>query len=205
MALALWNHLLWRWGKRIARLRGLAAVAAAGPVAVLSGHGVEVYAGEEELRAALPGADLVFADTRAVPATAWSRLFRTGKFQVQITDPQSVEGGLPFRVFECGACAVPLLSDYRPELGALFPASHGIYSALDEPSLQTVAAEMVPPAQGRARGTGAPAARGISRPPHLGVRWRQLVEGRELRSQSPYPQPAPRPAPAPVPLVTQVA
>ena len=41
--LAVWNHLLWRWGKRIARLRGLAAVAKAGPLAVLSGHGVPKF------------------------------------------------------------------------------------------------------------------------------------------------------------------
>jgi len=137
---ALWNQLLWRWGKRIARLRGLSAVAKAGPLAIMSGHATEAYAGEDELRAALPpGIDLVYADTRDVAPSAWKGLFRTGKFQVQITDPQSVEGGLPFRVFECGACGVPLFSDYRPELAALFPRETGVITAANEAELQETA------------------------------------------------------------------
>jgi hypothetical protein len=138
---ALWNHLLWRWGKRIARLRGLAAVAQGAPLAIMSGHGTEAYAGEDELRAALPkGIDLVYADTKTVPANAWKNLFHTGKFQVQITDPQSVEGGLPFRVFECAACGVPLLSDYRRELAELFPTPCGIATAANEAALAEAAA-----------------------------------------------------------------
>ena len=139
---AFWNHVLWRWGKRIARLRGLAAVAQGAPLAILSGHGTEVYAGEDELRAALPGADLVYADTRDVPSAAWKNLFHTGKFQVQITDPQSVEGGLPFRVFECAACGVPLLSDHRAELAELFPAGSGITTARNEAALAEAAAKL---------------------------------------------------------------
>ncbi len=141
--LALWNHLLWRWGKRIARLRGLAAVAEAGPIAIMSGHSIESYADEEELRDALPeGIDLVYADTRQVPAAAWKCLFRTGKFQVQITDPQSIEGGLPFRVFECAACAMPLLSDSRPALRDLVPPGSGLVLATSEVSLREAAARM---------------------------------------------------------------
>jgi hypothetical protein len=139
--LALWNHFVWRWAKRIARLRGLAAVAKAGPLAVMSGHGTESYADEAELREALPsGIDLVYADTRSVPASSWKNLFQTGKFQVQIIDPQSIEGGLPFRVFEAAACGVPLLSDHRPELAALFPEAAGLTLAADEASLTTAAA-----------------------------------------------------------------
>jgi hypothetical protein len=139
---ALWNHVLWRWGKRIARLRGLTAVAQGAPLAILSGHGTEVYAGEEELRAALPGVDFVYADTKGVVPAQWKNLFHTGKFQVQITDPQSVEGGLPFRVFECAACGVPLLSDHRSELAELFPAPCGIQTASNEAGLAELAAKM---------------------------------------------------------------
>jgi hypothetical protein len=139
---ALWNHVLWRWGKRIARLRGLAAIAQGAPLAIMSGHGTELYAGEDELRAALPGADLGYADTKDIPSNAWKNLFHTGKFQVQITDPQSVEGGLPFRVFECAACGVPLLSDHRNELAELFPASSGITTASNEAALAEAAAKL---------------------------------------------------------------
>jgi hypothetical protein len=137
---ALWNHVLWRWGKRIARLRGLAAVAQTAPLAVMSGHGTEIYAGEAELRAALPaGTDLVYADTKTVPSNMWKNLFRTGKFHVQITDPQSVEGGLPFRVFECAASAMPLLSDYRAELAEILPDNCGVTLAPNEAALAEAA------------------------------------------------------------------
>jgi hypothetical protein len=185
-ALALWNHLLWRWGKRIARLRGLSAVAKAGPLAVLSGHGVEAYADEAEIRAALPaGADFVYADTRTVPAAQWSRLFRTGKFQVQVTDPQSIEGGLPFRVFECGASAVPLLSDHRPELAALCAPGRGLFTAIDEASLQLVAAQMFQMSRRELDQQGQLLHDDFLAAHTWEIRWRQLMEGRELRSQAP--------------------
>lgn len=116
------NHQLWRWGKRIARIRGLKAAAEAIPLAILSGHHTEVFAQEEELRTELPqNARIEFRDTTKVPFNQWSRLFRTGKCQLQITDPQSIQGGIPFRVFECIACCAPLISDARPELAELFP------------------------------------------------------------------------------------
>ncbi len=199
--LALWNHLLWRWGKRIARLRGLSAVAKSGPLAVLSGHGIEVYAGEDEIRAALPkGADFVYADTLSVPMQQWGRLFRTGKFQVQITDPQSIEGGLPFRVFECGASAVPLLSDHRTELAELCPPGHGLFTAIDEASLQLVAAQMFQMSRRELDQQGQLLHQHFLESHTWENRWRQLMAGRELRSQAPpfahlegIPEPAPKP------------
>jgi hypothetical protein len=119
---ALFHHQLWRWGKRIARLRGLNAIAKNCPVAVLSGHRTEVFAQKEEIQKALPpNVKFEFRNTTNVSPQQWSGLFRNGKFQIQITDPQSVEGGIPFRVFECAACETPLLSDYRKELAELFP------------------------------------------------------------------------------------
>ena len=184
--LALWNHLLWRWGKRIARLRGLSAVAQAGPLGIFSGHGVEVYADEDEIRAALPaGVDFVYADTQAVPSQQWSRLFRTGKFQVQITDPQSIEGGLPFRVFECGASAMPLLSDHRTELSALFPPGRGLFTAIDEPSLQLVATQMFQMSARELDQQGRLLHQDFLASNTWEIRWQQLMEGRELRSQAP--------------------
>lgn len=153
--LALWHMLLWRWGKRIARLRGLAAIAQSAPLAVMSGHGTEAYADESELRKWLPsGSDLVYADTKSVPAKAWKGLFHTGKFQVQITDPQSVEGGLPFRVFEAAACAMPLLSDYRAELANIFPANSGMTLAANEAELTEAAARIVSMAEPELRAKG---------------------------------------------------
>ena len=180
--LALWNHLVWRWGKRIARLRGLSAVAQAGPLAIMSGHATESYAGEEELRAALPaGTDLVYADTRDLAASAWKGLFRTGKFQVQITDPQSVEGGLPFRVFECGACGVPLLSDHRPELAALFPPETGVVTASTEVALWEAAARLFQASKQDLAAQGKLFNQQFIANHTWEIRWRQLVAGREYR------------------------
>jgi glycosyltransferase involved in cell wall biosynthesis len=182
-AYALWNHLLWRWGKRIARLRGLSAVAKEGPLAILSGHGTESYAGEEELRAVLPeGIDFVYADTSKVPASAWKGLFRTGKFQLQITDPQSIESGIPFRVFECAACGVPLLSDGRPGLDALFPSRNGLVTAPSEASLQSAAARLFQASKEDMEIGGKAFNRQFQEKHTWEIRWRQLTQAREPRS-----------------------
>ncbi len=175
---ALWNHLLWRWGKRIARLRGLAAVGAAAPLAIMSGHGTEIYADEAELRAALPaGIDLVYADTRGLPAKAWKNLFRTGKFQVQIVDPQSVEGGLPFRVFESAACARPLLSDHRTELAELFPEGCGVALAANEAGMAEAAAQLLRTPDRELRAQGREFHRRFRTDHTWEARWNEIAAG----------------------------
>jgi hypothetical protein len=174
---ALWNHVLWRWGKRIARLRGLAAVAQSAPLAVMSGHGTEVYAGEAELRAALPpGTDLVYADTKGMPANTWKNLFRTGKFQVQITDPQSVEGGLPFRVFECAASAMPLLSDHRAELAEIFPDGLGVMLAGNEAALSETAGVLMHTPDRELRAQGRELHKRFLAEHTWAARWKQIAE-----------------------------
>ena len=187
--LALWNHALWRWGKRIARLRGLAAVAQAGPIAIMSGHGTEAYAGEEELRAALPaGTDFVYADTRGVGSAAWKALYRTGKFHVQVTDPQSIEGGLPFRIFEAAACAVPLLSDHRTEFVELFPAGSGLFTAANETALTEAATQLFQMSKKDLEAQGKNFNREFLAQHTWEVRWRQLTQGHEPRSRAtPFP------------------
>jgi hypothetical protein len=182
--LALWHQLLWRWGKRTARLRGLAALGKAGPLAILSGHGSEKYAGEEELRQALPGVDLVYADVRALPPASWKNLFRTGKFQTQITDPQSIGGGLPFRVFECGACGVPLLSDARPELTALFPAESGLVTAADEAALSESATKLFGASADELRERGQTFLRAFQTGHTWQLRWRELVQNFQIRQRT---------------------
>jgi hypothetical protein len=207
VTLALWNHLLWRWGKRIARERGLAAVAQAGPLAILSGHGTEAYAGEDELRAALPqGIDLVYADTSALAASTWKGFFRTGKYQLQITDPQSIEGGLPFRVFECGACAAPLLSDHRPELAALFPPESGLVTASNEASLQETAARLFQAPRRDLESQGQLLHNRFLEQHTWEIRWRQLTQGRVYRSQAaPFPSVCDESFPVAKPALPQAA
>ncbi len=204
---ALWNHLLWRWGKRIARLRGLAAAAKAGPIAIMSGHGTESYAGEDELRAVLPtGTDLVYADTCGFPAQSWKGLFRTGKFQLQITDPQSMSGGLPFRVFECAACAVPLLSDSRQELADLFPPESGLVIAPNEASFEEEAGRLFATPKAVLEQKGQQMHQAFLKQHTWEIRWRGLVQGREYcaRSQA-FPSITSAKLPMVKPLVPQAA
>ena len=177
--------MLWRWGKRIARLRGLSAVAQAGPLAIMSGHGTESFAGEDELRAALPrGIDLVFADTTSVPERSWRGLFQTGKFQVQITDPQSIEGGLPFRVFECGACGVPLLSDHRPDLATMFPDGSGLVTASSETALKEKASRLFRTSKSDLQVLGQRFHQNVLAQHTWEIRWRQLMLNREARQKT---------------------
>jgi len=185
----------------------LGAVAQAGPLAILSGHGTEPYAGEDELRAALPpGTDLVYADTAAVPALSWKRLFRTGKWQVQITDPQSIEGGLPFRVFECAACGVPLLSDHRPELTTLFPPDSGLFTASTETALQETAARLFQMPKRDLEIQGQRFHQSFLAEHTWEARWRQLVHGREYRKEGASFPTVPAPSVlAKDPLLSQVA
>jgi hypothetical protein len=140
---AVTHQLVWRWGKRVARLRGLRAALQAGPVGVLSGHRTESYADGDEIRAEL-GADrnsLDYEDTRHLGPGSWSGLFRSGRIQLQITDPQSVEGGLPFRVFECAASAARLISDTRPELETWCGGTDAVRLAADERAIGMRVAE----------------------------------------------------------------
>jgi hypothetical protein len=151
---AVFSHQVWRWGKRIARVRGLRAITEAAPVAILSGHRSEKFARQDEWCHAL-GRDVLFHETTHVPHENWGALFRSGKFHVQIFDPQSIHGGIPFRAFECGMAGTPLLTDHRTELEDLFPPNSTIIHEPD-PEQMALAAERLmrmPPhellAQGR--------------------------------------------------------
>lgn len=143
-ARALANHHIWRRGKRAARLRGLRALAQRVPVAVLSGHGQERFAQEEELRREVaPAHRFVFRDTTGLPAAQWGGLFRSGRLQVQWVDPQSIESGAPFRLFETAAAGVALLSDARPGFPALFAPDREMFYAPDEAALAERAAALM--------------------------------------------------------------
>jgi len=143
-ARALANHHIWRRGKRAARLRGLRALARRVPVAVLSGHGQERFAQEAELRREVaPAHAFAFRDTTGLPAAQWSGLFRSGRLQVQWVDPQSIESGAPFRLFEAAAAGTALLSDARPGFPALFAPDREMFFASDEEALAERAAALL--------------------------------------------------------------
>lgn len=119
----------WHLGKRETRLRALRAAVRAGPLAILSNLKQAGVAGERELQRELTGPnnrELLFVDTSQAAYHHLAHLYRSGLLQLQSTDPQSVAGGIPYRVFQSAACAVPLLSDFKQELGECFASDQEI-------------------------------------------------------------------------------
>ena len=106
-----------KWGKNEVRRRMLRAALQVAPVAVFSGSLERNHAGKE-LEQLARGAPfpLVFRDTGGIPARDLGQLYAYGEVHLQATDPQSVEGGIPFRVFQTTASGKPLLTDVKPEL-----------------------------------------------------------------------------------------
>lgn len=180
---SIFNYLIWRWAKRIARLRGLRVVGASGPIAVLSGHRTERFALESELKNEMSGVDVSFRDTTEVPSAQWSGLFRSGKFQIQITDPQSCEGGIPFRVFECGAAGVPLLSDGRTELWQMFKDDQEVFLVENLGDLSTKAASLRDEHEGRLKCVGSNIREACLHWHTSKVRWEQIINSLQTEAE----------------------
>ena len=123
------RKLAWQLGKRETRLRAMRAASRVAPLAILSDlkpHGV---AGKDELIRELrrnDGREILFIDTSNVTYYQLASLYSSGLLHLQSTDPQSVDGGIPYRVFQCAACAAPLVSDYKKELAECFTSNQEI-------------------------------------------------------------------------------
>jgi hypothetical protein len=107
----------WMIGKNVTRRRVLKAVLKAAPLLVLSGNLEKSHAGENEFRELLgeKTSRLTYQDTSMMESKLME-LYRYGKIHLQSTDPQSVEGGIPFRVFQTTACKKALITDKKIEL-----------------------------------------------------------------------------------------
>jgi hypothetical protein len=122
------NRLVWLLGKREVRLRILKLAARQKPVLILSGHSDRSFSEPAELAADLgeTAHGVKFVNTSETPLERIGDLYHAGLLHLQATDPQSVEGGIPFRVFETAASERPLLSDSRLELKACFESEKEI-------------------------------------------------------------------------------
>jgi hypothetical protein len=128
------NHLAWLLGKRETRLRILRLASQQRDVVILSGHSDKTFADAAELskdigQSAYP---LKFVSTNHVKLQQLGCLYHTGGLHLQATDPQSVECGIPFRVFETAASGRVLLSDYKPGLVQCFKPDHEILIYKDD-------------------------------------------------------------------------
>ncbi len=116
------NVFVWMIGKNEVRKRILREAVKVAPLLILSGNFEETHACEEELRQVLgaTGDRLVVKDTRDCHVADLKNLYSFGRVHLQATDPQSIQGGIPFRVFQTTACRRPLLTDKKPELGECY-------------------------------------------------------------------------------------
>jgi len=116
------NRLVWMLGKREVRLRILRLAAMQRQVVILSGHSDKSFARGAELARDMEGCKhpLKFISTDHVGLHQLGSLYHIGGLHLQATDPQSVRGGIPLRVFETAASGRPLLSDFKPELAGSF-------------------------------------------------------------------------------------
>jgi len=131
----------WLCGKRETRLRALRALAKVAPVAILSNLKDDQNMAKDEFSKELQpgkGKDLLFIDTSHVTYYQLGHLYASGLFHFQSTDPQSVEGGIPYRVFQSAACATPLVSDYKKELVECFSPHKEILIYRNEDELSDV-------------------------------------------------------------------
>jgi hypothetical protein len=117
------RRFAWLCGKRETRLRALKALSKVASIAILSNVKDEQYMGKEEFSSELSiskGNDLLFVDTSKVNYYQLGHLYASGLLHFQTTDPQSISGGIPYRVFQSAACGVPLISDSKKELEECF-------------------------------------------------------------------------------------
>jgi hypothetical protein len=113
------RSLIWMVGKNEVRIRILKQAVQWAPLLMICGNLEGSQAGEAEIRKLLgniEGDRLVVKDTSRIDPSRLSALHGYGRIHIQATDPQSVAGGLPFRVFQTTACSRVLLTDRKPEL-----------------------------------------------------------------------------------------
>lgn len=114
--------MAWKMGKTEVRKRILREALRVAPLLILCGNYEQTHATEAEMRELLGAgtASLKIKDTRAIPASGIVDLYAYGRLHLQATDPQSIEGGIPFRVFQTTACRRPLLTDRKNELAECY-------------------------------------------------------------------------------------
>ena len=122
--LAVWRlrWALWAMAKNAVRVNILRQALQVAPLRVFCEQKQLEHASETEWRALLgePGDRLRIVDTSDLKAEELGALYHHGALHLQATDPQSVWGGIPYRVFQCAASGRALLTDLRPELESAF-------------------------------------------------------------------------------------
>jgi hypothetical protein len=137
----------WAMAKNAVRVRVLRQVLQVAPLRVYCEQKQLGHANEAEWRTLLgeTGPRLQIVDTSNCKGEELPRIHQEGSLHLQATDPQSVRGGIPYRVFQSAASGKALLTDLRPELVACFEPGKEIFgypsAAEFLPFLETVLAD----------------------------------------------------------------
>lgn len=119
---------LWALAKNTVRIRVLRKALEVAPLAVFCEQQQLSHAREAEWRELLgcQSSRLRLIDTSAFKAEELGQVYHYGGIHIQATDPQSVEGGIPYRVFQTAASGRVLLTDIRKELMECFAVGQEI-------------------------------------------------------------------------------
>jgi spore maturation protein CgeB len=72
-------------------------------------------------------------NTDSVPFESLGHLYHYGALHIQATDPQSVDSGVPYRMFQTGMSGKPLLTDWKPGWSNLFSKTdYFVYEKYEE-------------------------------------------------------------------------
>ncbi|MBI4026698.1 MAG: glycosyltransferase family 1 protein [Verrucomicrobia bacterium] len=136
LALCSMRYAAWAMAKNAVRIRILRKALAIAPLLVFTEQKHLGHAREAEWRGLLgePGSHFRVVDTSGMNAERLGDLYHHGIIHIQATDPQSVRGGIPYRVFQTAASGRALLTDLRPELIGCFEPGKEIlgYSSADD-------------------------------------------------------------------------
>jgi hypothetical protein len=114
--------VIWAMSKNFVRIRMLKRALKVGTVRMFADTVQHSHASESETRGLVGewSSRLSFHATDGLNADQLAELYHHGWIQIQATDPQSVNGGIPYRVFQTAASGRALLTDKKPELADAF-------------------------------------------------------------------------------------
>lgn len=130
------RHIVWNLLKNEARIRMLKKALEVCPITIACETVQQDHANQDQIRGMLNtwSCRLNVVNTSKLKQKEFSHIYHYGNIHINATDPQSVESGIPYRVFQTAASGKALITDTRPGLSKCFtPKEHYMpYENLDE-------------------------------------------------------------------------
>lgn len=117
------QSMIWMRSKNEARIRILKGARKVNYLSVFTETQQRLHASEMEIRGMIGEWNrnkLKIVDTSNVQQELLPQFYHYGRIHINATDPQSVESGIPYRIFQTMASGRPLLTDSKPGYRELF-------------------------------------------------------------------------------------